>query len=148
MKQVIFLLCCQVQKDIQKRVFPSKHSSWWRLSSFVFVFRRRVDEDEYVRLSLTSSEDVFQTSWSTPIYSSWPYVFKISCQDVFKTSSKRLQDVMRKVFKISSRHLQDVFQRYLQDVFKTYHQVSLLLLTRLWEAFNTFLRRLSTKGYV
>ena len=148
MKQVIFLLCCQVQKDIQKRVFPSKHSSWWRLSSFVFVFRRRVDEDEYVRLSLTSSEDVFKTSWSTPIYSSWPYVFKISCQDVFKTSSKRLQDVMRKVFKISSRHLQDVFQRYLQDVFKTYHQVSLLLLTRLWEAFNTFLRRLSTKGYV
>ena len=118
MKQVIFLLCCQVQKDIQKRVFPSKHSSWWRLSSFVFAFRRRVDEDEYVRLSLTSSEDVFKTSWSRPIYSSWLYVFK--------TSSRRLA-------KTSSRHL--------QDVFKTYHQVKLFLLTRLWEAFNTFLRR-------
>ena len=31
--------------------------------------------------------------------------------------------------------------RHLQDVFKTYHQVKLFLLTRLWEAFNTFLRR-------
>ena len=53
------------------------------------------------------------------------------------TSSRRLQDV----FKTSSRHLQDVLQRYLQDVFKTYHQVKLFLLTRLWEVFNTFLRR-------
>ena len=31
-------------------------------TSFVFVFRRRLDQDEYVRLSLTSSEDVFKTS--------------------------------------------------------------------------------------
>ena len=27
-------------------------------TSFVFVFRRRLDQDEYVRLSPTSSEDV------------------------------------------------------------------------------------------
>ena len=53
-------------------------------TSFVFVFRRRLDQDEYVCLSLTSSEDVFKTSWSRSIYSSWPYVFK--------TSSRRLQD--------------------------------------------------------
>ena len=40
--------------------FPSKHSSWWRrLSSSP---SRRLDQDEYVRLSLTSSEDVFKTS--------------------------------------------------------------------------------------
>ena len=45
------------------------------------------------------------------------------------------------VFKTSSRHLQDVLQRYLQDVFKAYHQVKLFLLTRLREVFNTFLRR-------
>ena len=32
-------------------------------TSFVFVFRRRLDQDEYVGLSLTSSEDVFKTSW-------------------------------------------------------------------------------------
>ena len=91
--------------------FRSKHSSWWRrlkdvlMTSFVFVFRRRL-------------QDVFKTSWSRPIYSSWLYVFK--------TTSRRLA-------KTSSRHL--------QDVFKTYHQVKLFLLTRLWEPFNTFLRR-------
>ena len=54
---------------------------------------RRLNQDEYVRLSLTSSEDVFKTSWSRPIYSSWLYVFKTSCKNVFKTSSRRLQDV-------------------------------------------------------
>ena len=125
--------------------FPNKHLSWWRRledflkTSFVFFFRRRL-------------EDVLKTSWSRPIYSSWPYVFKTSSrrfqdvlqkrlQDIFKTSSKRLQDVLKNVFKTSSRRLQDVLQRYLQDVFKTYHQVKLFLLTRLWETFNTFLRR-------
>ena len=58
-------------------------------------------------------------------------------QEVYKTSSRGLQDF----FKMSSRHLRDVLQRYLQDVFKTYHQVKILLLTRLREVFNTFLRR-------
>ena len=102
-----------------------------------------------------------KTSWSRPIYSSCPYVFKTSsrsfqdffktssknvfktssrrlqdifkksCQDVFKPSSKRLQDVLKNVFKTSSRRLQDVLQIYLQHVFKTYHQVKLFLLTRL-----------------
>ena len=78
---------------------------------------RRLDQDEYVRLSLTSSEDVFKTSWSRPIYSSWPYVFKTSSrrfQDVFKTSSRRFQDVFKtsckNVFKTSSRRLQDVLK--------------------------------------
>ena len=98
---------------------PSKHSSWWRhleyvlKTSFVFVFRRRLHQDDYDRLSLTSSEDVFKTSWSRPIYSSWPYVFK--------TSSRRFEDV----FQMAWRHLQDVLQRYLQHVFKAYHQVLL-----------------------
>ena len=89
-------------------------------TSFVFVFRRRLDQDEYVRLSLTSSKDVFKTSWSRPKYSSWLYVFRTSSrrfQDVFKTScqdvlSRRLQDVFKtsckNVFKISSRRFQDV----------------------------------------
>ena len=112
---------------------PSKHSSWWRhledvlKTSFVFVFRRRLHQDYYDRLSLTSSEYVFKTSWSRPIYSSWPYVFK--------TSSRRFEDV----FKMSSRHLQDFQQRYLQDVFKAYRQVNLFYLTRSREVFNTFL---------
>ena len=72
-------------------------------------------------------------------------IFKMSCQDVFKTSSRRLAKAssrhLQDVFKTFSRRLQGVLQRYLQDIFKTYHQVKLFLLTRLWEAFNTFLRR-------
>ena len=123
-------------------------------TSFVFVFRRRLqdvlrrlDQDEYFRLSLTSLEDVFKTkSRSRPIYSSWPYVFKTSSrpfEDVFKSCSKRLQNLFKAssrclqdvfktpsrplqgVFKTSSRHLQEVLQRYLQDVFKACHQVNL-----------------------
>ena len=134
-------------------------------TSFVFVFGRRLEDvfkTNMFALALRL-QDVFKTSWSRPIYSSWLYVFKTSSrrfqdvfktscknvfktssrrlQDVLKTSSKRLQDVLKNVFKTSSRRLQDVLQRYLQDVFKTYHQVKLFLLTRLWKAFNTFLRR-------
>ena len=67
--------------------------------SFVFVFRRRIDQDEYVRLSL---QDVFKMSWSRPIHSSWSYVFKTSCQN----SSRRFQDILHKrlqnIFKTSS----------------------------------------------
>ena len=93
-----------------------------------------------IRLQRTSSEDVFKTSWSRPIYSSCPYVFKTSSryfQDVFKMSSRYLQDV----FKTSSRPLGNVSWRHLQDVLKTYHQVKLYLLTSLWEVFNMFVSR-------
>ena len=68
---------------------------------------RRLDQDEYVRLNLTSSRRLQD-------------VLKRCLQDVFKMSSRRLA-------KTSPRHLQDVLQRYLQDVFKTYHQVKLFL---------------------
>ena len=94
--------------------YPSKHSSWWwrrfedgLKTFFVFVFRRHLDQDEYVHLIHASSEDNLKTSWSRPIYSSWSYVFKTSSrrfQHVFKTSSRRLA-------KTSSRHLEDVLQR-------------------------------------
>ena len=57
-----------------------------------------------------------------------------SSENVFKTSSRRLgQDQYIRLGYTSSRRL--------QDIFKTYHQVKLFLLTRLWEAFNTFLKR-------
>ena len=105
---------------------PSKHSSWWRRLEDAFkTSSRRLHQDEYVRLSLMSSEDVFKTSWSRPIYSCWPSVFKTSSrhfQDVFKTScktsSRRLQDIL----KTSSRRLQDIFKtssRRFEDFFKT-----------------------------
>ena len=111
---------------------PSKHSSWWRPLEDVFRLRlqktssRRLDQDEYIRLSLTSSEDFFKTSWSRPIYSFWPYVFKTSSrrlQDVFKTSSRRLQDV----FKTSSRCLQDLFKTSCKNVFKTFSRRTMRL---------------------
>ena len=82
-------------------------------------------------------EDVFKTSWSRPIYSSWSYVFKTSLrrfQDVFKTS---FPDIL----KTSSKRLQDALKKYLQDVFKTYHQLKLFSLTSLRNLFNTLLRR-------
>ena len=75
---------------------------------------RRLDQDEYIRLSQTSSEDIFKTSWSRSIYSSWPYA---SLQDVFKTPSRRLQDV----FKTSSRRFEGVFKtssKCLQELLK------------------------------
>ena len=68
---------------------------------FVFVFRRRLDQDKYVRLSLTSSEDVLV---KTNIF-----VLAIRLQDVFKTFSRRLQDVFKTsckdIFKTFSRHI-------------------------------------------
>ena len=122
---------------------PTKHSSWWRHLEDVFRLclqnpsSRRLDQDEYIRLSHTSSEDVFKTSWSRPIYSSCPYVFKTSSRHLQDVLPRRLQDV----FKTSSRRLANTSWRHLQDVLKTYHQVKLFLLTSLWEVFNMFVRR-------
>ena len=104
---------------------------------------RRLDQDKYIRLSHTSSEDVFKKStWfisqeqyiclSHTFSRRLLHVFKTFCQDMFKTSLK--------ILKTSSRHLQDVLQRRLQDVFKKYHQVKLFLLTCLRDIFNMFLR--------
>ena len=87
-------------------------------------------------------------SWSKPIHWSWSYVFKTSSrrfQDVFKTSSRRLaktfsrrfQDVSKtsckNVFKTSSRRLQNVLKassRRLQDIVKTSCKYQ--------DAFNTY----------
>ena len=112
-------------------------TSWRRLED---VFRLRLQKTSWRRL-----QDVFiKTNMFT---------LALCLQ---KTSSRRLQDVLVKtnifvlairlqdVFKTFSRCLQDVFKtssRRLQDFFKTYHQVKLFFLTRLWEPFNTFLRR-------
>ena len=107
-------------------------TSWRRLKD---VFR--LHQDKFVRLSLTSSQDVLVKTNIFVLAIRLQDVFKTSCKNVFKTSSRRLQDVL----KTFSRHLQVVLQRYLQEVFKMYHQVKLFVLTRLWEAFNMFLRR-------
>ena len=68
-------------------------TSWRRLSSSPSI---GLDQDEYIRLNHTSSEDVFKTSWSRPIFLSSPCVFKTSSRrllEVLKTSSRRLAKV-------------------------------------------------------
>ena len=108
-----------------------------------------------IRLQKTSSRCLEQIQ-----HSSWLYIFKTSSrrfQDVFKTSSRRakmsfrhpqkvllrrLQDIFktssRGLTKASLRHLQDVLQRCLQDFFNTYHQVKLFLLTCFQDVFETY----------
>ena len=102
---------------------PTKYLSWWRrlrlqktfsrrlqnvlikTNIFALVIRlqktssRRLDQDQYIRLGYTSSRRL---------------------QDVFKTSSRHLQDFLQKrlkdVFKTSSRHLAKISSRCFQDV--------------------------------
>ena len=129
-------------------------------TSFVFVFRRRL-QDVLIKTNMFALALRLQkTSWSRPIYSSWPYVFKASSrrfqnvlqkrlQDIFKTSRRRFcsDDVFktssRLLAKISSRRLQNVFKtsvkmssRHFQDVFKTFS-------IHLQDVFNTSSRRLA-----
>ena len=129
-------------------------------TSFVFVFRRRLDQDEYIRLSHSSSEDVLKTSSRRLDQDQCICLGDMSfrrLQDVFKTFSRRLQDVSKTssrplqgvfktysrrfedVLKMSLRHLRDILQRYLQDVFKAFHQVNLFYLARPREVLKTFL---------
>ena len=111
--------------------YPSKHSYWWRRledvlkTSFVLVFRRRLDQDQYIHPSLTSPEDVFKTS-SRPLgqyqYIRLGHMSSKRLQDVFKMSSGRLAKTSSRhfedVFKTSSRHLAKNFSRRFQSVFK------------------------------
>ena len=95
----------------EKKLFVvSDMSDFWYVTQQTFVLMktssRRLDQDEYIHLTHRSSEDVFKTSWSRPIYSSWSYVFKTSLRRLAKTSSRHLEDV----FKTFSRRLQDIFK--------------------------------------
>ena len=93
--------------------FPSKHSSWWRRLEDVFCLHlqktssRRLDQDEYIHLNHTSSEDVFKMSWRR--LDQDQYIF------LGHTSSKRLEDI----FKTSSRGFQDISKMSCQEVLKT-----------------------------
>ena len=103
-------------QDMSQPTFVLMKTSWRRLSS-------SSSEDVLIKMNMFALALRLQkTSWSRPIYSSWLYVFKTSsrrfqdvfktsCKNVFKTSSRRLQDV----FKTSSRRL----EKRLQDIFKT-----------------------------
>ena len=113
--------------------------------SFVFVFRRRIDQDEYVRLSLQDVQDVLVMTNTfvlvIRLQDVLPKFFKTFSRHLTQTSSKHLQDVFitssrsfaklssrrlqkvlktscKNVFKKSSRHIQDVLQRSLQRRFQ------------------------------
>ena len=94
---------------ITQQTFVLMKTYWRRLED---VFRLRLQK--YVRLSLTSSEDVFKTN---------TFVLAIRLQDFFKTFLRHLQDVFKtsckNVLKTSSRHLAKTSSRRLQKVFKT-----------------------------
>ena len=110
---------------------PSKHSSWWRRlndvfkTSFVFVFRRRL-QDVLIKTNIfvfviriqdtvkTSCQDVFKTFSRRIGKTSWRHL-----QDVFKTFSRRLQDILARRIQNVLRRLQDIFHKRLQDIFKT-----------------------------
>ena len=123
------------------RLRLQKTSSSIRIRSpYSYVFRKRL-------------QDVFKMSWSRPIYLSWLYVFKTSSrrfQDVFKiltkTSSRRFEDVfktslrhLRDVLpKTSSKRLQDVLHECLQDIFKTSCKLQDVLQRCLQDIFETY----------
>ena len=116
---------------------PHQTLSWWKHLEdvlkrfFVFIFRKRLQDvfiktnifallirlqkmssrryqDEYIRLTHTSSEDVLIKTKHIRL----GHTSSRRLQDVFKTSSRRFQDVL-------PRHLQNVFKMSCKKVFKT-----------------------------
>ena len=93
-------------------------------TSFVFVFRRRLDQDEHIRYTHTSSKDIFKTSSRRlqGIFKTFSRrfedVFKTSCKDVFKTLSKRIIKLYCSFVNKFSRRLQDVFTTFLRRTAK------------------------------
>ena len=105
--------------EVPQQTFALMKTSWRHLSfRLQKTSSRRLDQDEYVRLSLMSSEDVFKTSsrrLGQDQYILLGYTHSRRLQDVFEMSSRRLA-------KASSRRFEDVFKtssRHLQNVFKT-----------------------------
>ena len=149
---------------LTQQTFVLMKTSWRRLEDVLRLCLqktswRRLHQDEYIRLTHTSSEDVLIKTNILVLVIRLQDVFKTfsrrlqdvlqkRLQDIFKTSSRRFQDVFKTssrliqdVLKTSSRRLQDVLQRSLQDVFKTYHQVKLFLLTRFQDVFEIYSKR-------
>ena len=90
---------------------------------------RRLDQDEYIRLTHTSSEDVFKTSsrrLDQGQYIRLDHTSSRRLQDIFKASSRRLA-------KTSSRHLQDIFKTsstLSENFFKTSSTISKMVIFR------------------
>ena len=99
----LMILPIDLNKSVSQQTFVLIKTSWRRLSS-------------------SSSEDVFMTSSISldedqiiDLVRRLQHVFKTSSKNVFKTSSRLIQDV----FKTSSRHLQDLFKTFWRRLTKT-----------------------------
>ena len=115
----------------------------WRCPEDVFCLRlqnassRRIDQNEYIRLTHTSSGDVFKTSSKCLDRDQYNRLVQTSSRRLGKTSSKRFHDAL----KTSSRSLEDIFKMFCKDVLKT---VLVNTFSRcLRDVFKTFLRRIS-----
>ena len=97
---------------------PSKYSSWWRRllpSSSENVLKtssRWFDQEEYIRLSHSSLEDVLVKTNIFVLAICFQEFLLRRLQDIFKMSSRRFEDF----FKTSSRHLGKMSSRRFQDV--------------------------------
>ena len=122
-------------------------TSWRRLEE---VFRLRLQKTSWRRLQ----DVLIKTNMFTLTLRLQKTSSRRLGQDQYislgHTSSRCLQDV----FKTSSRRLQDALPRCLQDVSKTYYQVKLFLVTQFQDIFEMYserfwhvlLRRLSAGG--
>ena len=145
-------------ENIKYKPIPSQVFLWFQLQGLKI---RKLEFEKWAKTPRCGQnqanvrlEDVLKTSVV--------YVFRRRLQDVLINTNTfvlviRLQDSTswKNVFKTSSRRLQDFLQRCLQGVFKTFHQVELLLLARLQGVFEThstcfwdaLQRRLPTEGF-
>ena len=119
--------------------FNSDDSNITTQQTFVLMktSSRRLDEDEYILINHTSSENVYKMFSIRLGQDQYIRLVHTSLRSLAITSLRHLQDV----FKTSSRRLANTSWRHLQDVLKTYHQSKLFLLTSLWVVFNMFVRR-------
>ena len=127
--------CSLCKKEAERKEYislSSKHSSWWRRLEDVFRLLLRKTSSRrlqdvlintniflwIIRLQKTSSRRLGQDQYIRLVHTS-----SRRLQDVFKTSSRHLQDVLPRclqdVFKTSSRLLANTSWRHLQDVLKT-----------------------------
>ena len=99
----------------------------------VKAFSRHLGQDEYTPFRITSSKEVLVKTLVLAIPVKYIFktssrrfqdVSKMSCQNVFKTSSRRFaKGPSRCLAKLSSRYLQDVFETSCKDVFKTFSRI-------------------------
>ena len=128
--------------DQDKYILRSHTSSKYVLKAS----SRRLDQDQYVCLSHTPSrrlQDIFKTfsrCLQDVLQKLLQNIFKTSCQDVFKTftSSRYLQDV----FKTFWRRAQDIFKTSCKDVFRTFSRriirLNSLPRSHFWEIYGQF----------